>query len=246
MIRPPTVRSRPAPAALTTLMVGVFAVLAALVPLGCASKRQAVEVPPLHGEAPSPEVSAAAPGPKDSPDTKFPDAPMPDAPAVPPSGKEDVGGPVTQETAPAGAPVQGRSEAAPPEVKTPKAPVAPAPPATPRGKSTVTPGPGKQAATPTLDLKSLEKRLRDTKAIGVFTKLSLKNQVDDLLSQFRTFHEGKNTATLTTLRESYDLLIMKVLSLLQDADAALARDIAASREAIWSLLADPVKFATLT
>src|SRR5437879_2681424 len=93
-----------------------------------------------------------------------------------------------------------------------------------------------------LDLPALEKRLRDTKAIGVFTKLSLKNQVDDLLSQFRTFHEGKNGATLTTLRESYDLLIMKVLSLLQDADAALARDIAASREAIWSLLADPVKF----
>jgi len=171
---------------------------------------------------------------------------MPDAPAVPPSGKEDGGGPVTQETAPAGAPVQGRSEATPPGVKTPKAPAAPAPPATPRGKNTVTPGPGKQAATPTLDLKSLEKRLRDTKAIGVFTKLSLKNKVDDLLSQFRTFHEGKNGATLTTLRESYDLLIMKVLSLLQDADAPLARDIAASREAIWGLLADPVKFATLT
>ena len=239
MIRPPTVRFRPAPAALTTLMVGVFAVLVALVPLGCASKRQAVEVP-------STEVSAAAPGPKDSPDTKFPDAPMPDAPAVPPSGKEDGGGPVTQETAPAGAPVQGRSEVTPPEAKTPKAPAAPAPPATPRGKSTVTPGAGKQAATPTLDLKSLEKRLRDTKAIGVFTKLSLKNKVDDLLSQFRTFHEGKNGATLTTLRESYDLLIMKVLSLLQAADAALARDIVASREAIWSLLADPVKFATLT
>jgi hypothetical protein len=97
-----------------------------------------------------------------------------------------------------------------------------------------------------LDLKSLEKRLRDTKAIGVFTKLSLKNQVDDLLSQFRTFHEGKSGAKLTTLRESYDLLIMKVLSLLQDVDAPLARDIAASREALWGLLADPVKFATLT
>jgi hypothetical protein len=39
---------------------------------------------------------------------------------------------------------------------------------------------------------------------------------------------------------------MKVLSLLQDVDAPLARDIAASREALWGLLADPVKFATLT
>jgi hypothetical protein len=39
---------------------------------------------------------------------------------------------------------------------------------------------------------------------------------------------------------------MKVLSLLQDSDAALARDIVTSREAIWSLLADPAKFATLS
>jgi len=36
---------------------------------------------------------------------------------------------------------------------------------------------------------------------------------------------------------------MKVLSLLQDHDAALARDINASREAIWGVLADPSKLA---
>jgi hypothetical protein len=38
---------------------------------------------------------------------------------------------------------------------------------------------------------------------------------------------------------------MKVLSLVQDDDKKLASDIAASREAIWALLADPKKFATL-
>jgi hypothetical protein len=35
------------------------------------------------------------------------------------------------------------------------------------------------------------------------------------------------------------------LSLLQDKDPALARDIAASRAALWNLLADPAKFANL-
>jgi hypothetical protein len=246
MIRPPDFPFRPALAAPATLIMGVIAMAVALVSLGCASKEQAVVVPPLR-EAPSTEVSAAAPDPKESPEAKVPDAPIPSEPTVPPSGKEDGGGPAKQETAPADVPVQDRREATPPEVKTPKkAPAAPAPPVTPRGKTTVAPSPGKQASAPTLDLKSLGKRLRDTKAIGVFTKLSLKNQVDDLLSQFRTFHEGKSGAKLTTLRESYDLLIMKVLSLLQDSDTSLARDIAASRESIWSLLADPVKFATLT
>ena len=47
------------------------------------------------------------------------------------------------------------------------------------------------------------------------------------------------------LRRSYNLLMMKVLSLLQDDDQKLASAIVSSREAIWGLLADPKTFATL-
>jgi hypothetical protein len=53
-----------------------------------------------------------------------------------------------------------------------------------------------------LDLGSLEQRLRDTKAIGVFTKLSLKNQVDDLLDEFRDFHKAHDSSRLTRLRQA--------------------------------------------
>jgi len=91
----------------------------------------------------------------------------------------------------------------------------------------------------------LEQRLRDTKAIGVFTKLSLKNQVDDLLDEFRDFHESHDGSRLTKLRQAYDLLLMKVLSLLQDGDPGLARDVSSSREALWSILVDPDKFKNL-
>jgi hypothetical protein len=41
------------------------------------------------------------------------------------------------------------------------------------------------------------------------------------------------------------LLLLKVLSLLQDSDPELASAIVASREAIWGILADPKKFATI-
>ena len=101
------------------------------------------------------------------------------------------------------------------------------------------------AAAPALDLKSLETRLRETKAIGVMTKLALKNQVDDLLDQFRLFYQGKVKTTLVELRRSYDLLLLKVLALLQDADPPLANAIAMSREAIWGILSDPVKFSSV-
>jgi hypothetical protein len=87
--------------------------------------------------------------------------------------------------------------------------------------------------------------LRDTKAIGIFTKLTLKNQVDDLISRFRQYHSGHGGAPLGQLRQSYDLLLLKVLSLLQDKDAGLASAISASREALWNILIDPRKFAAI-
>ena len=99
-----------------------------------------------------------------------------------------------------------------------------------------------QASPAPLDFKSLATRLRQTKAIGVMTKLALKNQVDDLVDKFRVYHKRQGTATLAELRRSYDMLLLKVLSLLQDGDPPLARDIVKSRAAIWSILEDPRKF----
>ncbi len=99
-------------------------------------------------------------------------------------------------------------------------------------------------STPPLDLDLLEKRLRETRAIGVFTKLALKNQVDDLLDKFQAFYQGHSSKTLDQLRQPYEMLMMKVLALLQDSDPPLARDILDSREAIWEMLSDPEKFAS--
>ncbi len=117
------------------------------------------------------------------------------------------------------------------------APVAPAP-----KRET---GQGEKPVTPPLDLELLEKRLKETSAIGIFTKLALKNQVDDLLDKFRAFYQGHSTASLAQLRQAYEMLIMKVLAILQDDDPLLARDLLDSREAIWEVLTDPEQFATL-
>jgi hypothetical protein len=107
------------------------------------------------------------------------------------------------------------------------------------------PTPVESPASSALDLAGLEQRLRETQAIGVFTKLSLKNQVDDLLGQFRAFYRGQLEVELTELRQRYELLLFKVLTLLQDADRELAEVIAASREAIWGILSDPEKLAQI-
>ena len=103
----------------------------------------------------------------------------------------------------------------------------------------------KPVVPPPLDLKSLETRLKETKAIGVFTKLALKNQIDDLLERFRALYQGRVKTPLVELRRSFDMLVMKTLALLQDADQALAGALASSRESIWGILSDPTKFATI-
>ena len=124
--------------------------------------------------------------------------------------------------------------AAPPAVVPPPArPLAPAP--------TVV----KPVAPPPLDLKLLEARLGETKAISTFSKLALKNQLDDLLERFKAFYDGRIKTSLVELRRAFDLLIMKTLALLQDADPPLAGALASSRESIWGVLSDPVKLNTL-
>lgn len=112
-------------------------------------------------------------------------------------------------------------------------------------KDSSAPSVGKNATPPPLDLPSLEKRLRETKAIGVFTKITLKNHIDDLVHQFREYHQGRGKIMLAVLRQRYDMLLLKLLALLQDSDPPLAHTILASREAIWSILKDPEKFATI-
>ena len=144
-----------------------------------------------------------------------PSAAKPAAPAKPQPGAAAPAAPIERASAP-----KATGKVAPPVAKTP-------------------------ATAPPLDLKTLEVQLKDTKAIGFFTKITLKNQVDDLLDRFRQYYQGQAKLTLTDLRRSYDLLMMKVLSLLQDEDQMLASAILSSREAIWRLLADPKTFANL-
>jgi hypothetical protein len=205
---------------------------------------------PAVRPAPQPEPAAAAPAPQIV--APQPAAPQPaPEPAVRPAPQpEPAAAPAPQIVAIRPAAPQPAATPAAPLAPQPKPAAAPAPsaPATaPRAASAAAAPVAKIAATaPALDLNTLEDQLRATKAIGVFTKITLKNQIDDLLDQFREYHQGKAKVTITDLRRSFELLIMKVLSLLQDEDSKLASAIVSSREAIWALLADPKKFATLS
>jgi hypothetical protein len=211
--------------------------------------------------SPSPVADAPvkAPGTSASPSTTAPPTVIPPT-VIPPEVSSGAGPPIAESAAPpaAGPPAAASSAPATAKPSHPKTAgnanlrtarsASPRPlPAEPGGTTaageTAPAQPvARPPAPPALDLAGLEQRLKDTHAIGLFTKLSLKNQVDDLLAAFSAFHAGQPEPPLADLRQRYDLLLLKVLTLLQDGDPPLASAISASREAIWSLLADRDKF----
>lgn len=101
------------------------------------------------------------------------------------------------------------------------------------------------SAAPQLDLDGLETRLRKTKAIGMFTKLELKNQVEALLDDMQRYHEQRGSLSLEQLEDRFELLVMKLLLLLQDDDPQLHRAIADARPTLWTTLANPDQFASV-
>jgi hypothetical protein len=103
--------------------------------------------------------------------------------------------------------------------------------------------PAQSRAPEELSLAALEDRLRETRAINPWKKLELKGEIDDLLAHFRSAH-ASGSQDVARLREPYTRLLAKIQGLLKK-DPQLARDITASREAIWGVLADRTQFASL-
>jgi hypothetical protein len=133
--------------------------------------------------------------------------------------------------------------AQPPETPSP----APAPPAAqpgPGAASAPAPSPAPPDAEAQLSLDELGARIKATPAIGTFSKLSLKNDIDDLVDDLRGYHEhGKGN--LDELHQRYEALVLKLLTLLEDDEPELALALGRSRERIWNRLLDPVEFAKL-
>jgi hypothetical protein len=198
---------------------------------------------PTPSASPEPVAKPAAPSPQEP--VGAPTAPTPPPVATPtaPTSPQPVAKPTPS------APSSPAPKPAAPSPSQPKPAAPPAPSATkpvpPAASKAASPATIQPAAPPTLDLDALKEEVKSTSAIGLFTKLTLKNQVDDLLDDFRDYHMGRSKRTKIDLRRGYDLLMMKVLSLLQDKDPRLASSIVSSREALWDVLSDPQKFATL-
>jgi len=85
------------------------------------------------------------------------------------------------------------------------------------------------------DMKALIERIKESHAIGVFTKLALRSDAMDMIDLIKSYRQKRKHLTLDEVRARFDGLLLKVLALLDD-DPALSCDISMSREGIWKSL----------
>ena len=198
------------------------------------AERAAEEGVALEQAAATPEAPAEAGGAEEEPSATTDASDSPVEPGAP-----DAEG--TQPEAPPAATSPAPSEQQPKPPATHPSPSPPPPVPAPE------PAPEASATAPSpsdFEFATLEKRLRKTKALGFFTKLELKNQIDELMSQVRKYHR-QEAQDLTKIRDEFDLLVMKVMTLLQDEDAELAAEISKARGELWAILASAERFAEL-
>jgi hypothetical protein len=94
----------------------------------------------------------------------------------------------------------------------------------------------KSEQVPAIDMEVLTKRLKETKAIGLFTKLAIRNDVSDLVDDVKRYRKKSMLATkMKEIRESFEGLLLKIVALLE-GDPELSRDLYVGRESIWKSL----------
>lgn len=107
------------------------------------------------------------------------------------------------------------------------------------GPEKAEPKPAEQAKSDpaaAIDMETLTSRLKETKAIGFFTKLAIRNDVSDLMDDVKRYRKKSMLATkMKEIRESFEGLLMKIVALLDD-DPELSRDLYVGRESIWKSL----------
>lgn len=90
-----------------------------------------------------------------------------------------------------------------------------------------------------IDLEILAGSLRETKALGALTKLRLKSDINKFLRRIDAWHAGNRKYSLDQLQEQYDLLLMKMATVLQDRDLELHQHLCNAWTVIWTDLQDP-------
>jgi len=93
-----------------------------------------------------------------------------------------------------------------------------------------------------VDLEMLSDALRESKAVGLLEKVKLKLSIDDMLTRFEAYHNGRRDYSMEQLEEQYNVLLMRIASHLQHKDKILHQQLCNAWLMIWQDLEDSTRF----
>ena len=91
----------------------------------------------------------------------------------------------------------------------------------------------------------LVEQIADSKSIGLFTKLALKQDSKDLLKKMSSYHSGIGDSSLEELHERYNVMVHKLIIVIRKKDKELAGSVADARDNLWDVLSDETKFSRM-
>ena len=95
------------------------------------------------------------------------------------------------------------------------------------------------------EIDKLYEDITNTKAIGLFTKLSFRNNAMSLHESFGKYHQGSRPPTLDELEQRYELMVQEIMTLVQDKDPALADEIQQKKDLLWMTMIDPESYESI-
>ncbi len=98
-----------------------------------------------------------------------------------------------------------------------------------------------RASSEKFDFHALETKIRNSEAIDLFSKISLKIEITSLVNEAVRLHEGKSAAGLYQRKVRFEELIDRAVIMLRKGDVSLAEEVEGSREALWRFLNSPEK-----
>ncbi|MDH3692248.1 MAG: hypothetical protein OEU36_22670 [Gammaproteobacteria bacterium] len=84
-----------------------------------------------------------------------------------------------------------------------------------------------------LNIDQLIERIKQTKAIGFLTKLALKGDVEQIIRQVTEYSGQRADQELLQVRQQFEGLVLKAITLLGEKDPGLAQDIYKARHFVW-------------
>lgn len=93
-----------------------------------------------------------------------------------------------------------------------------------------------------ISIEAMQKMLRRAEGIGLWTKIKLERRINRFTEDFYWYHKGANGKSLLQMRERFNALHSRVVTLLQARNPGMSKQFSDARDVLWFAYRNPGAF----